>query len=67
MFINNFKLCKNNCCQFYVVNMQNYNIILKKFLIEKNQLEYLIIRSHLNLLQKSNDVNRIIEYLNNEC
>ena len=27
--INNFEHCKDDHCQFYVVNMRNYNMILK--------------------------------------
>ena len=27
--INNFKHLKNNCCQFYAVNMRDYDMILK--------------------------------------
>ena len=29
VMINNFKHCKNNRCQFYAVNMRDYDIMLK--------------------------------------
>ena len=29
--IDNFKYRKNNCCQFYIINMQDYDMILKLF------------------------------------
>ena len=27
--IDNFKYRKNDCCQFYIVNIRDYNMILK--------------------------------------
>ena len=42
-----------------------YNI--KTFLIEKNQFEYLMIWSYLNLSRRSSDADETIKHLNNKC
>ena len=36
--IDNFELCKNDCCQFYTVNIQDYDMILKLSWLKKINL-----------------------------